>query len=117
MKRLGDLTIEEILAWLDERRRVGSEKYGDAHLQRYGLVDVVEKLIDAMVIAGLVARRCILAGAQNAVEINELLYKLSEGMAECLLKARRIDKLLSDELCTDEQSGERIWWPPVDKEV
>ena len=55
--RLSDLTRAQIDEWRKARMEKGQEKYGDAHLERYNLVDIVEKLLDAQNIICLLQDR------------------------------------------------------------
>ena len=110
--RLHELTPEQIEEWRRARLDAGRAKYGDAHMQRYGLVDVMEELLDAEnILTHLFLERMksaypkgmSLAQFKRLAIINEDLGRAIEGLQE-------LDALLPDHVCSDEQGGERIWW-------
>ena len=41
--RLHHLTSSDLREWIQARKEAGQKRYGDAHLKRYGLVDVAEE--------------------------------------------------------------------------
>ena len=98
--------------WSAARLRHGESKYGEAHLQRYGVVDIMEELIDAKNIAGLLLCRvvCSELTAEQRTKICEAVTLLNRSLEHTGLYLRQLDELLPDELCTDEQGGDRIWW-------
>lgn len=102
MKRLYQLTPEDIDAWRKARLEDGQRKYKDGHLQRYGMVDVLEELLDAANILWLSFER-----TQKHLPAYEALRdKLAESMDAAIV----LDEKLDDDDCTDEKGGERIWW-------
>ncbi|MFP4457807.1 MAG: hypothetical protein ACLFPS_09135, partial [Clostridia bacterium] len=46
MKRLHELSQEEMEEWVKKRKRMGVQKYGDAHKKRYTLLDEMEEVLD-----------------------------------------------------------------------
>ena len=110
MKRLHELNTGDIEAWQQERMRVGQQKYGDRDLNRYNLVDVVEELLDVLNIPERFENRARVQG----YELNglELYYTKSaeRRISEIIKRIFALDEELPDELCTDENGGERIWW-------
>ena len=109
MKRLHEITPTELEEWKRERMRVGQLKYGDRDTKRYNLVDVVEELLDALNILERFENR---ARVQGYVDYNQQmrLRRIREDVVSDLARVRSLDELLPDELCTDENGGERIWW-------
>lgn len=110
--RLHELTPEQIEQWRQARLEAGQSRYGDAHLQRYGLVDVMEELLDASNILTLFmdrVREGMVSDTQRA-EIAMRVYtaKVSLGFVANLISG--LDSIVPDELCTDERGGARIWW-------
>lgn len=114
MMRLHHLTPEQIEAWQEERLRVGQQKYKDAHMQRYGMVDLMEELLDAINILSLHTERCKDKGAfhsdEDALAFDDLVGELNFRLWRLVGDVQRIDKAIPDELCTDERGGNRIWW-------
>lgn len=109
MKRLHELTREQLEAWRRERARVGREKYGDAHLNRYGLVDVMEELLDALNIMDLTDCRVGPFGVETSTYYTEMV-RLEAALRKAIAAAQAADRALPDIECTDEQGGDRIWW-------
>jgi hypothetical protein len=109
MKRLHKITSAELEEWKRERMRVGQLKYGDRDTKRYNLVDVVEELLDALNILERFENR---ARVQGLADYNQQmrLRRIKEDVVSDLARVRSLDELLPDELCTDENGGERIWW-------
>lgn len=100
------------------RMDAGREKYGDAHLQRYGLVDVMEECLDASNISRLAIDRADLDAIENGNVATHLNYKVALWefvglMGQAINKLREIDTLAPDALCTDERGGERVFWSEV----
>lgn len=111
-KRLYELNQKQIGQWRLARRDVGRKRYGDKHLQRYGAVDIMEELLDAENILNLLfdrVKRSEINPADmelvllNIIEFGTNLTKLQDGLL-------RLDRCLSDNVCTDDQGGTRIWW-------
>ena len=109
MKRLHELSVDEILAWTDARARVGRERYKDAHLQRYGLVDVMEELLDAYNILDLFFDR-LSRQDQMSVRIRVMRRCAVDFLGALMAGLQEMDKEIPESVCTDEQGGERIWW-------
>ena len=109
MKRLHKITSAELEEWKRERMRVGQLKYGGRDTKRYNLVDVVEELLDALNILERFENR---ARVQGLADYNQQmrLRRIREDVVSDLAMVRSLDELLPDELCTDENGGERIWW-------
>jgi hypothetical protein len=109
IKRLHKITLAELEEWRQERARVGQLKYGDWDTKRYNLVDVVEELLDALNILERFENR---ARVQGLADYNQQmrLRKIKDDVFSDLARVRNLDELLPDELCTDENGGERIWW-------
>lgn len=102
MKRVHKLTIGEIKRWGKARLKHGQDRYGKKHLQRYGMVDVMEKLLDAVNVLELSLERTEGEGSS---------YKeVRERLVEAMVAVMRLDKELANEHCTDEEGGERVWW-------
>lgn len=110
--RLHELTQKQFEQWRQARFDAGQSRYGDAHLQRYGLVDVMEELIDADNILALFVDR-VREGMVTDTQRDEIaarLYtaKVVLGFLASLILS--LDSVVPDDLCTDERGGERIWW-------
>ena len=105
MKRLHELNNEQLKEWVKARKEVGREEYGDAHLKRYNLVDVVEELIDAYIILELFHEKMEIYGVNYPIpdknEIRNNLYQL-------IIKLQKLDEFIPDKACTD--NTHRIWW-------
>lgn len=114
MLRLHELSQTQVYEWRRARLEDGRSKYGDAHMQRYGLVDAAEKLQDLRNILHLTADRVRNQWSpESEVEQEELFSELAAIDDDIYVlwdRLRRIDRMLSDHLCTDEQGGERVWW-------
>lgn len=108
MKRLKDVYWSDLIKWQKERLEAGQVKYKDAHLQRYGLVDVVEEILDALNILELMKERL----SPDAKMIEQIDWEIRRRLHQVLLGCQRIDGLIADEFCTDEKGGKRIWWSP-----
>jgi hypothetical protein len=106
--RLHKLTQEQIEAWRKRRAEVGREKYGDAHLQRYGMVDIMEELLDAKNILVLIDDRMARTGTWGS-DISGRLFEVQVAIDLAIIKAMQADKTMRDDQCTDEQGGERVW--------
>ena len=111
MKRLKDITCSQLEEWRNTRAAIGRKKYKDKHLKRYGLVDVMEELLDAENIIKLIEDRMLKQG----YNVQESLLGVRLASLECLLDdvkqaAIDIDDILEDKYCTDEEGGDRIWW-------
>lgn len=110
--RLHELTPEQIEQWRKARLDAGKSRYGDAHLQRYGLVDVMEELLDANNILGLFmdrVREGMVTDTQRSdIAVRVYTAKIALGFVASLISG--IDSVVPDELCTDESGGDRIWW-------
>ena len=110
-RRLCDLYAGELDAWAKRRLDVGREKYGDAHLQRYNLVDVMEELLDANNIMNLLLERvCEDAeiGRRNEIIVETLGTITLVKSTMNLICA--IDRLCPDYFRDDAKGGKRIWW-------
>lgn len=105
MKRLHELNGEQLKHWVKARKEAGREEYGDAHLKRYNLVDVVEELIDAYIILELFEDRMEKEDINYPVPdknfIKHRIYKLINYLQE-------LDEKVPDKACTDNTN--RIWW-------
>lgn len=115
--RLHEVTQDQIDEWAARRAEVGRNKYGDAHLKRYNLVDVMEELLDATNILGLWAERMKAEGVANNPGMlgdPEGVLRCMEGVVAGLDRAISgliaLDKHFPDHLCTDEEGGQRVWW-------
>ncbi|MGI6558581.1 MAG: hypothetical protein ACOX20_06410 [Limnochordia bacterium] len=106
MKRLHKTCWTDILDWQRARMEAGQAKYGDAHMERYGLVDIVEELLDALNILELAKERWGTIVCPNDRSLQKLLYTLRLALRECVALA----EMLPDGICTDEAGGKRIWW-------
>ena len=115
-RRLHQLTKADISAWQKARLNKGQEKYKDAHLNRYSLVDVMEELLDAQNILALGIER--ITNAMRACQDSDKGY--AEALFESATLWNRIgatidaviefDQRLPDDVCTDDEGGSRIWW-------
>ena len=98
--------------WAEARWQHGKKTYGDDHLQRYNCVDIMEELIDAVNISQLLIERMEAAGVD--MEKTSAFWAeyeaFANAMSDVMLQVARLDKLLPEELCTDEKGGERVWW-------
>lgn len=100
--RLHQLTDKQIHEWRMARLEYGRQKYGDRHLKRYNLVDLVEELLDALNILEFAEERTGKKGASFGLVKNYV--------KKCIYVCRSIDRFIKEENCTDEEGGERIWW-------
>ncbi len=114
MKRLRNMGPVQLKAWADNRMAVGERKYGDWHLRRYGLVDVVEELLDAQNIIHLLRDRVRkdVANVDNYQQDNFLqqIQRLEKAIQQAVDYAQIVDETLPNGVCTDEHGGKRIWW-------
>lgn len=110
MKRLHKITLAELEEWRQERMRVGQLKYGDRDTKRYSLVDVAEELLDVLNILERFENRARAQGYEIDYNQQMRLRKIKDDVFSDLARVRSLDELLPDELCTDENGGERIWW-------
>lgn len=115
MMRLHQLTSEQIDQWRQARLEAGQAQYSDAHLNRYGLVDIMEEVLDAVNILGLWAERLNKAGFSGKDVTNPdnfvgLLENIIRGIEDVGNWVIELDEYLPDDLCTDERGGNRIWW-------
>lgn len=108
MIRLHELNRKQIMKWQVARQDAGTEKYGDDHLKRYGLVDVMEKLLDAKNILMKLHDRLLHDDEIENIDDIQALIKLINMDIEAI---KEFDELLPDKVCTDEKGGDRIWWP------
>ena len=111
VRRLRDLRPEEFHEWAWARMEVGRAKYGDAHLHRYGLVDVVEELLDAANILHLTSDRLQQQGAWREKPVLDGFSRVRWMIAQARDYVLMLDRHLPDHVCTDERGGTRIWWP------
>lgn len=111
MKRIYRLTAQEVYEWGQSRLRHGQERYGDSHLQRYGLVDVMEELLDAANILHLTRDRLEQQGAWREKPVLDGFSRVRWLIAQTRNYVLMLDRHLTDEVCTDEKGGNRIWWP------
>ena len=118
MKRLCDLPREQLIPWRRARLTAGQDRYGDAHLQRYGTVDVMEELLDAVNITNLLEERVKQAGmsGDQEQEILESIEMFQQGIVRLTYIVYRLDTLLPDAVCTDERGGKRVWWSEQEAE-
>lgn len=110
IKRLHKITLAELEEWRQERMRVGQLKYGDRDTKRYSLVDVAEELLDVLNILERFENRARAQGYEIDYNQQMRLRKIKDDVFSDLARVRSLDELLPDELCTDENGGERIWW-------
>lgn len=110
IKRLHKITLAELEEWRQERMRVGQLKYGDRDTKRYSLVDVAEELLDVLNILERFENRARAQGYEIDYNQQMRLRKIKDDVFSDLARVRNLDELLPDELCTDENGGERIWW-------
>ena len=110
--RLHELTQAQFEQWRQARFDAGQSRYGDAHLQRYGLVDVMEELMDADNILTLFMYRVreSMATDTQRDEIAARIYTIKVVLGFLASLVRELDSVVPDDLCTDERGGERIWW-------
>lgn len=111
MKRLHEITPTELEDWKRARINVGQTKYGDRDTKRYNLVDVMEELLDVLNILERFENRAKAQGYEfNGLEL--YCIKSTERRVRDIIKRLfALDEELPDSLCTDENGGERIWWP------
>lgn len=107
MKRVKQLTEEQIQEWRKRRQEIGSDKYGETDLWRYGMVDILEELLDVLNILDRAQRRWQM---QSDVSIDtSALTTLTD---QAIQEAMRIDAQLPASVCME--STPRIWWNEVD---
>jgi len=115
LKRLHKLSQEEFQEWITKRKIMGSKKYGNAHKKRYTMLDEMEKVLDLEDIHQKGGEDRILTYALKQEELNKRYimnaYDNVRQKADALKEAIIIlDRMLPDEVCTDEKGGERIGW-------
>lgn len=115
MKRLHELSQEQLEEWITKRRRMGAKKYGDAHKKRYTLLDEMEEVLDLEDIhqKGGSDRILNYALEQDQLKKRYIMsaYDKVRQKADELKEAIFVlDRMLPDEVCTDERGGERIGW-------
>lgn len=112
MQRLCEMSREQIDEWRDSRQSAGCKKYADKHLQRYGAVDIMEELLDAENILNLLydrVRRAEISPAYLEVVLLNII-KFGTNLTKIQDELLNLDECLDDNVCTDEQGGNRIWW-------
>jgi hypothetical protein len=108
MKRLHELTPQQIEEWRKARLAWGQTIYGNRDLQRYNAVDVMEELLDCINILERFENRAKHQGFKTGFyDKNRLVGAINEA----IIWLRSLDARLPDEMCTDENGGKRIWWP------
>ena len=113
--RLSEITRSQLDHWRKARLDAGREKYGDAHLERYGLVDIAEELLDAQNIVELIQDRLLseegwLWGESWAGDACTLLAQAFGGIELVLRYLQGIDDFLPASYRNDSKGGERVWW-------
>ena len=107
MKRLHELSNNDLHEWLEARKEAGRDEYSNKHISRYNLVDVVEELLDAGNILELFQDRM----KKDQVEFDlELFHEINEDLEVLVHKIQELDEGIPDISCSDEEGGERIWW-------
>jgi len=108
--RLFELDMDEILsAWKNARSSMGKREYGDDHLKRYNLVDVVEELLDAIIILERLLDRQVKSGVITEEFVDEVctvIYQIEVAVELC----NYLDRMLEDKVVTDELGGDRVWF-------
>ncbi len=112
LRRLYSLNENEIEQWQTIRMQFGEEQYGDAHLNRYNLVDIAEELLDAIHIHSLFVDRIRKSPTMYSDHSASYLFRLSRSfintMMQGFLLLQQMDQLIEDGDCTDAQGGDRI---------
>ena len=110
MKRLKDIMNWELAEWGKARMEAGREKYHSIDHDRYNLLDVAEELIDA---ANIVKRLEHHLGEEllSRRDVELRLEHLKSSLEHALNDLAYLDRALPDEICNDEEGGDRIWWP------
>jgi hypothetical protein len=109
MKRLKDISLSQLEEWKKTRARIGRQKYQDKHLKRYNLVDVMEEILDAENIIELFEEKAI-TEATEWVPYYPYLDEIKGMLREIAMDLCILDIGVSEQLCTDEEGGDRIWW-------
>jgi hypothetical protein len=117
MKRLHKLCRRDMEKWKQARQNVGTLRYGDSDLQRYGLVDVTEELLDALNIIDRMINRLKVQNVELLTERSYKLERIQFQIWELVEQVATEDKCFPDKVCTDDQGGERIWWNDKANEV
>lgn len=118
MRRLHQLTEEELFAWKEARKAVGWQIYGQDSYRRYNLVDVMEEVMDAEVILDRFEERPMREMAPGRLALwysllpvdYKTLSRIRFHLAEIKSLLQQLDRAVPDYACTDEAGGERIWW-------
>lgn len=110
LRRLHHLKSSDFREWIQARKEAGQKRYGDAHLKRYGLVDIAEELQDSLIVMELFLDRLTKQGIKVQPELKEMIVAFSGLVGMALSALLAIDEDLPDEVCTDECGGDRIWW-------
>lgn len=108
--RLRDLTTQEIEEWRAARLEAGRAKYGDDHLDRYTVVDIVEEILDARNMLPFLLERMTRAGHRLSDRVAEEFKALGDALWSAQEAARWLDGHLPAEVCTDGKGGNRVWW-------
>lgn len=111
--RLCDLDLSDVEKWRRARMMAGRQRYGDAHLDRYLLVDVMEELLDAKNAVYLMLDRAKRGGVKLSYRAREELMALQDALTIACDAVIWLDRHLPDELCTDGNGGYRIWWSDI----
>ncbi|SDM19896.1 hypothetical protein [Halarsenatibacter silvermanii] len=111
--RLGKLTFAELNEWWAERDDTGQREYGNTHLRRYNLVDVIEELMDA----GIILERFVDRAERDCNINREVEEKAIEGADRLIFVVSALiesvcdlDRSLPEELVSDELGGDRVWF-------
>lgn len=103
MKRIAAMSQRQIDELREKRMKAGWETYGDAHLRRYGLLDVLEEVVDAQNILDLTMIRVGRSGVTNEGEIYDrisLAFRALDGVIKII---RRADEIIPEEACFEEE--------------
>ncbi len=114
IRRLFAVSSRDIIRWQKLRAENGREQYKDAHLQRYGLVDVAEEIFDAMHILALAYERIysqtITPNPRVVRNIADRFARTNNLLGEVFEELCSLDRQLSHHVCSDEQGGVRVGW-------
>ncbi len=110
--RVKDLSPGDVRKWRDAREKIGRQEYGDDHLDRYNLVDLIEEIIDADVILQRFIDR--LEKQHGLDDKNEVFHsnigKINNNLNDIIWRCVLLDHHLAEQHVTDGKGGQRVYW-------
>ncbi len=101
MKRVASMSVRQVNALREKRFKVGREKYGDAHMSRYGLLDVLEELLDAQNILDLTSSRIEGSGVVDDQQVFVDISRIYTSIENIINLVKRADEYIPLEACEE----------------